>query len=112
MKKIVILLSILSLTILNSCERTSSNLVNMFYELTQCNDPWQSGANEAELRTNISNFLRENRVVVLSIRIENSNPPADASCTACNCTTGKRAVITISISDQNRAFAQGFRNFR
>ncbi len=112
MKKIVILLSIIGLITLNSCERTSSNLVNMFYELTQCNDPWQNGANETELKANITEFLRTSRVVVFSIRIENSNTPNDANCTACNCTTGKQAVITISISDQNRAFAVGFRNFR
>lgn len=86
------------------------NVVQVFWNETQCSDPWQaevgSGSDEDTAKA-LAKYLVENNIEVFSIHFVEVDSDL-ITCRACNCPSGKRIAIRIASEDLDAATELGF----
>lgn len=78
----------------------------MEFEETNCANPWEAVPGSDGYITEVQNYLIANDIEVYTIFIERFND--GEVCTACNCLTGRKIVVSIPDSDMDKAEAMGF----
>lgn len=99
MKKALVLLVYILIISCKSEELVNENVLNnevyYVYSPTQCAEKWQFEATNKETLANISNYLKENGILVTLLQI--SEPDGKIYCQACTCPSGR--VITVKALD-------------
>ena len=73
-------------------EVPSSN-VTMSYQMTQCADPWMTGNYFNDREGTLRQFLINNQIQVISLRIVENN--MGMVCAACNCVGNFKAIVEV-----------------
>jgi len=100
-----LLLGIVVLIFLTSCEKEDSEKSWVYIGETQCANPWDNlGLGSTE--SNVAEYLKSNDVRTYDFRVEiYSYGPF---CAACNCSSGRIIHVQIQNSDIERTKALGF----
>ena len=85
-----------------------TELVTIYWDQTQCSDPWGQPADKWQTVEAIAAYMVEEGVRPYSIRFDvESNLPV--SCDACHCGTGIRMNVGIEETELEKALTLGFR---
>jgi len=106
MKKYVLLLLIMGLLFSWSCSDDNKDAVSMEFEETNCDNPWDAGPGSANYIKEVRTHIESNDITVYTIFIERFSE--GEICQACNCLTGRKIVISIPESDEEKAESLGF----
>lgn len=90
------------------CKKTMNTTAVMYYNQTQCADPWGEGKTEAELKEKVKSYLETKSIHVWHVVIFRYLKEAEMLCMACKCPSGKRFKANIAMADTARARALGF----
>ena len=80
-----------------SGELIDSSSIILFYDETQCLDPWKRSENDEELKINISDFLATLDIKLIDFQI--LNYPILDPCKACYCKTGRRFKLKVDVNE-------------
>ena len=103
-KGISVILIIFFFTSMISCEKRQQREV--FYNETQCADPWENATNEKDKIENVKTFINSLGIQPISINID-QNGEAQA-CLACACLTGNRIIVKIHKDEVETLKSHGF----
>jgi hypothetical protein len=67
--------------------------VTMIYQMTQCADPWMTGNYFNDREGTLRQFLINNQIQVISLRIVENN--MGMVCAACNCVGNFKAIVEV-----------------
>jgi hypothetical protein len=104
-KGIVTTLGLMIIALFLACGKYT-NVSWVFYNETQCGDPWERTNNNEVLKNNITEHFKSKGVRIFEIEIF-----TDASaqgCTACHCTTGRVIKVKVKNRDVDSMEANGF----
>jgi hypothetical protein len=84
----------------------SSNVRWVYYDETNCADPWAFTNNNEQLKNNVVNYLDGEGVKVFEIEIFRQQPAE--TCPECTCKTGRQYKLKIKRSDLDNARSKNF----
>jgi hypothetical protein len=67
--------------------------VTMIYQMTQCADPWMNGNYFNDREGTLRQFLINNQIEVITLRIVENN--MGMVCAACNCVGNFKAIVEV-----------------
>ena len=85
------------------------NLRKIYWNETQCNDPWQRSANQLETLLAMKAYLMSQNIEVYSAKLVDLQT-GWAYCAACSCGTGRYFMLYIHNDDLAKAEKLGFYN--
>ncbi|MCP4522217.1 MAG: hypothetical protein GY827_11080 [Cytophagales bacterium] len=106
MKKSLIILTLISLFYLSSCQ-TEKDAVDFYYDQTSCSDPWQSSQDNSELERSVTKYLRGQGIKVFKSKIDHSND-LEIICLACDCITGTKIIVSVDEDKTTKMEELGF----
>jgi len=105
MKKLIILLAIISATVFFTACKESTTWV--YYDETGCFDKWGNhDVPDKDKVKNVKKYLRSKQINVLELEITNDGTLE--ACFACDCRTGKRIKCKIYESDLHKVINENF----
>lgn len=108
MKKLFLFTAIF-LFLFTACKEEDEDLVELWFEETQCANPWDTLPETANYLTDIRDFLESEQIAVFAVGREKVAEPQ--ACEACLCLTGYIVVIRVQESDMGKASELGFVTF-
>ena len=103
---IFLIMSLIGLTTLNSCEKFADTTWT-YYNETYCADPWgQNTVPEDEKKKNIENHFKDKGIKIFKVEITDDGT-LDL-CESCGCKSGKRIKCKIKESDLAAMKNEGF----
>ena len=94
--------------VLNACQDSYLDGVEMKYEEKKCDNPWEALPEQGNYIVEVRGFLESHDIRLDKIEIEVYDKNASASCATCDCTTGRNIVISIPTRFAKNAEAVGF----
>lgn len=100
-----IILTLLVLSSLVSCERNSGDKLWASLNETQCSNAWDN-IDAADTETRVNSYLENNGIEIFDIKIETYS--YGPFCEACSCPSGRRIKVLIQESDLEAIQKLGF----
>lgn len=106
--KVLLYFAILGINLIVGCEGESeSNLISVFYNETQCSDPWGFSNEDPQLIENLEVYFDSLNVTLFEIEIVDLD--LQIVCSACDCPSGRRINALVEDDQLDIVTGKGFR---